>query len=231
MRFEYTGPAPLTIDFAARPVDPASGRRVFTGVPVEEGRLFTAELLGISDGTPDQRFPLAHPGLILRPPGAASAARDITVLTQLGPEVTEWTLRETLAFSQAAQHDVMVQIDADDRTTVLFGNGQFGAKPDVGATVTATYRVGGGAAGNVPAGTVTTIVDAPPLARARRDRHQPSRRHRWDAAGKHRARGPARPGGLPRAAPGGDRCGLRGDRPGVQRGRQGAAPSPPAGTR
>jgi hypothetical protein len=164
VRFEYTGPAPLTIDFATRPVDQASGRRVFTGVPVEEGRLFTAELLGVSDGTPNQRFPLAHPGVILRRPSAASAARDITVLTRLGAEVTKWTLQESLAFSQGAQHDVAVRIDADDRATILFGDGTLGAKPDVGATVTATYRVGGGRAGNVPAGTVTTIVDAPPLA-------------------------------------------------------------------
>src|SRR5215510_4551477 len=37
VRFEYTRQAPRTINFATVPVDPASGRRVHAGVPVEEG--------------------------------------------------------------------------------------------------------------------------------------------------------------------------------------------------
>ena len=164
VRFEYTREAPLTIDFAAVPVDKATGRKVYAGVPVEQGRLFTDEFLGVSDGTPNQRFPLAHPGLILRPPGAAQAGQDVTVLTRLGSTVESWTLQESLAFSQAAQHDFAVQVDADDRATIVFGDGTFGAVPEADATVTATYRVGGGAAGNVPAGAITTILDAPRLA-------------------------------------------------------------------
>jgi hypothetical protein len=164
VRFEYTRDAPLTIDFHTVPVDPSTGRKVFSGVPVEEGRLFTAEVLGVSDGTANQRFPLAHTGLILRPPGAAQVGQDVTVLSRLGATVESWTLRESLAFSQAAQRDFTVQVDADDRATVVFGDRTFGAVPAQGATITATYRVGGGAAGNVPVGSVTTIVNAPQLA-------------------------------------------------------------------
>ena len=67
MRFEYTRDAPLTIDFSTIPADPVTGRKMFSGVPVEEGRLIDAEVLGTSDGTPNQRFPLAHPGVMLRP--------------------------------------------------------------------------------------------------------------------------------------------------------------------
>jgi hypothetical protein len=164
IRFEYTGAAPQVIDFATVTADPGTGRKVFAGVPVEEGRLFTAEILGVSDGTPNQRFLLIHSCLILRPPGVAGAGQDVTVLTRLGAMVDSWTLRESLAFSQAAQRDFAVQIDADDRATIVFGDGTFGAVPAAGATVTATYRVGGGAAGNVPGGAITTIVDAPQLA-------------------------------------------------------------------
>ena len=165
VRFEYTRAAPLRIDFATVAVDPASGRRRFAGVPVEEGRLFAAELIGVSDGTPNQRFPLPHPGLVLRPPGAAQTGQDVAVVTRLpGGASEDWTLRETLAFSQAGQRDFAVQVDADDRATVVFGDGTFGAIAPRGAEVRATYRVGGGARGNVPVGVITTILDAPQLA-------------------------------------------------------------------
>src|SRR5205823_4754508 len=90
--FEYTREAPLTIDFSALTPDPVTGRKVFGpaqgGIPVEEGQLVRDELLGTSDGTPDQRFPLAHPGLILRPSGPTpQAGGDVTVVTQLGATV------------------------------------------------------------------------------------------------------------------------------------------------
>ncbi|MGW8374966.1 baseplate J/gp47 family protein [Streptomyces sp. ODS28] len=171
VRFEYTQDTPLTVDFGALPV--VGGVRVFGppqgGVPVEEGRLFPNELLGVSDGRPDQRFPLVHPGLILRPAGSADqtgqpGGRDVRLTTTLGATVAEWKLRDTLAFSQAGQRDFTVEIDADDRATVVFGDGGFGAIPDRGAQIRASYRTGGGAAGNVPAGAVTTLVGATPLA-------------------------------------------------------------------
>ncbi|MFF1380461.1 baseplate J/gp47 family protein [Streptomyces sp. NPDC058308] len=169
VRFEYTREAPLVIDFSKLAADPASGRKVFGpaqgGIPVEEGRLIRDELLGTSDNSPNQRFPLAHPGLLLRPAGpAAQAGRDVVVESQLASVPSVWTLRESLAFSQAGQRDYRVEIDDADRATVVFGDGTFGAIPPQAAAIRATYRVGGGSAGNVPAGAVTTIVGAPQLA-------------------------------------------------------------------
>ncbi|MEC4018809.1 baseplate J/gp47 family protein [Streptomyces sp. H27-D2] len=169
VRFEYTREAPLTIDFGAIGADPVTGRKVFGpaqgGIPVEEGRLIKDELLGTSDGTPNQRFPLAHTGLILRPPGpAGQPGRDLLLVTRLAAVTDAWTLRESLAFSQAGQKDYVVEIDADDRAGILFGDGTLGAIPPSGALIRATYRVGGGTAGNVPANAVTTIVGAPQLA-------------------------------------------------------------------
>src|SRR5262249_8654012 len=106
--FEYTRDAPLTIDFGALTPDPVSGRKVFGpaqgGIPVEQGQLVRDELIGTSEGSPNQRFPLAHPGLILRPPGPAQqAGRDVVVVTQLGTAIDAWTLRDTLAFSESGQ--------------------------------------------------------------------------------------------------------------------------------
>ena len=164
VRFEYAREAPVVIDFATVPVDPVTGRKVFDGLPVEEGRLFAGEVLGVSDGTPNQRFQLAHAGVVLRPPGAARIGQDVSLVSTLGADVAAWDLRESLAFSQAAQRDFSVLLDAEDRATVVFGDGTFGAVPPSGATLVATYRVGGGTAGNVPARSIGTIVDAPALA-------------------------------------------------------------------
>src|SRR5262245_33970929 len=66
VRFEYTRAQPLTIDCRTLDIDQVSKRKFFDRLPVEEGRLVREEILGVSDGTPNQRFALAHAGLILR---------------------------------------------------------------------------------------------------------------------------------------------------------------------
>lgn len=195
VRFEYTGGAELTIDCAALPetTDPKSGRHyryygpdpfaltgardagARPGLPVEEGRLIRRERLGRSTGAPNQRFPLAHPRLILRPLGQGPALGGDMVLTiEDGDAVERWSLRETLAFSRPlpsdaapapeAQRDAVVETDEHDRASVCFGDGTFGARPPEGAHIFATYRVGGGAHGNVAAGAITTIASAPQLS-------------------------------------------------------------------
>ncbi|VVS94486.1 baseplate J/gp47 family protein [Desulfoluna spongiiphila] len=172
VRFEYTRETPLVIDCNALDVDPVTHRKHYGkdpvtgtgGVPVEEGRLVKAEHLGISDGSRNQRFPLTRTGLILRAAGAAGKRhRDILITTCLGETITEWTLQESLAFSRDNQKDYVIEIDEKDRTTVIFGDGSFGTMPESGAVITATYRVGGGLCGNVPAGAIRNIAEAPPL--------------------------------------------------------------------
>lgn len=157
VRFEYTRAAPLKIDFTG-------SSKTFHGIPVEEGRLVQNEIIGQSNGTPNQRFSLAHPRLILRALGQGPQVnRDIILLTELGGGLTEWTFQESLAFSRAEQRDFVVEIDDQDRATILFGDGTLGAIPPAEATIKATYRVGGGRQGNVPANTIVTIVNAPQL--------------------------------------------------------------------
>lgn len=163
VRFEYNAEQPLEIDCSTLAV--TAGRKLFPGVRVEEGHLVEDEFLGVSDGTPNQRFRLAHPGLILRPIGERRAtARDVIVRTTLGGIVTEWTLQESLAFSRADSTDVAVEVDENDRATVVMGDNEFAAIAQVGAEVRATYRVGGGALGNLQPDTIKTIVDAPQLS-------------------------------------------------------------------
>lgn len=172
VRFEYTREASLVIDFSAIAVDPTTNKKIFRkdatlgteGIPVEEGKLYEDELLGTSDGTPNQTFKLAHSGLILRSLGESNSInRDIIIRTELGGVIDEWTLRESLAFSRESQKDYAIDIDENDVATILFGDGAFGAIPTSGSTITVTYRVGGGLKGNVAADSIVTVADAPQI--------------------------------------------------------------------
>jgi hypothetical protein len=164
VQYEYTQELPLTINFGAIPVDSA-GKKSFSGLLVEEGRLIQEEVIGISDGTPNQSFVLAHSPLILRPrEGAQEASKDVDLISQIGPSIESWTLRESLAFSRLDQKDYEIEIDENDRVIIIFGDGKFGKKPDAGSVIKVTYRVGGGAAGNVAANTINIISKAASLA-------------------------------------------------------------------
>ena len=164
VRFEYAREQPLTIDWGALLPDPATDRKVYVGIPVEEGRLIKEEILGTSPGTPNQRYTLAHEKLILRSLGQGQTVnRDIILLTELGQTRDEWTLRESLAFSREGQKDFAIEIDEDDRATVIFGDGVLGAIPAPGSIIKVSYRVGGGSQGNVLPNTIQTIIDAPQL--------------------------------------------------------------------
>ncbi|MDH5575257.1 MAG: baseplate J/gp47 family protein [Nitrospirota bacterium] len=166
VRFEYTQEEPLVIlpsDFSSYAADPTL--KAFSPIPVEEGRLIRQEPIGVSDGTPNQTFPLAQPKLILRSLGAGPRVnKDILLLSELGGVIEEWTAQETLAFSREGQKDYLIEIDEDDRATIIFGDGAFGAIPTTGSMLTVTYRVGGGEQGNVAKESIQTIVDAPQLA-------------------------------------------------------------------
>jgi hypothetical protein len=167
VRFEYTSATLLTINCATLPLDPTNpNRKIFrAGIPVEEGRLVQDEILGVSDGTPNQRFTLAHAGVILRALGAAQQVhQDILLRTEQGAIIEVWTGRDSLAFSRDNQRDFVVEVDEQDRATVGFGDGAFGFIPPRGRMIKVTYRVGGGTLGNVAADTIQTIVAAPQLS-------------------------------------------------------------------
>jgi Baseplate J-like protein len=173
VRFEYNGAHDLDVDLGRMEPDAGGQTKTFM-LDVEEGRLVDRELLGSADGSPGQRFTLLHAPLILRSrttagtaaTAAAGATADaLRIVTQLGagPEVA-WTVQETLAFSTAGASDCVIEIDDEDRATIVFGDGVLGAKPEPGALLRATYRVGGGAAGNVGTNTIRTIADVPELS-------------------------------------------------------------------
>jgi hypothetical protein len=162
VRFEYTREVAMEIDCST--LIAVGGKKTISNIPVEEGRLVKDEVLGTSNGRANQRYPLTHGGLILRSLGQGQQIqKDVILLTELGGVIEEWRQQDSLSFSREGQRDYMIEIDENDQATVIFGNGAFGAIPAPGSQIRVTYRVGGGLKGNVIAGSIQTIVDAPQL--------------------------------------------------------------------
>lgn len=122
-------------------------------VSVVQGETIPNEAVGVADGSPSQRFTLRRAPVI--------EGSIVVNVTEPGNIVTRWTVVPTLADSGPADRHVTVQRDATGAAILLFGDGVNGMAPPRGSvatpvTVAATYRVGGGPIGNVPAGTAFT---------------------------------------------------------------------------
>lgn len=181
--FEYTEDKPLVIDLGALAPEsalnpdgsPLAGFKEAAGViPVREGQSVLGEVVGVSDGTPNQRYPLAQPRVIgnsivlwadTTPPTPLWRLRKNLVFSgpaytpeQLAALEQQGRIGSTLAFSRSPDPDFATETDENDVTTVIFGDGQYGMIPPVGVRILANYRTGGGAVGNVGAGQITQVV-------------------------------------------------------------------------
>ena len=123
-------------------------------VPAEHAQAMDAEVLGISDGSPDQRFATSVAPVLPRRSGE-------TVRTESDYRVTEW--EEVPSFEAAGPDDAHFVWDGASGEirfgpTIRYPDGstrRHGAVPPAGAQVSVTgYRTGGGAIGNVGANTV-----------------------------------------------------------------------------
>lgn len=150
--FEYVGPD-LTIDLDSDQVEPGpKDTRVYRTLPVQHSRGVRLEVLGGSTGEPNQRFRLSQKPLILD---------SLVIEVDEGAGWVAWDRRESLLYnrapdgritlSSALARDYYVQFDDDDTGWVVFGDGVYGRRPAPGqGNIRASYRVGGGAVGNVP---------------------------------------------------------------------------------
>jgi hypothetical protein len=181
--FEYTDDKPLVIDLAGLPASQFQPgmKEALSAIPVREGKTIFREVIGVSDGTPNQRFILAQPKVL---------RNTVQIIADTDPPTPPWQFRKnlifsgraftplqlaaleyqdriasTLGFSRDTDPDFMLETDENEVTTVIFGDGQYGMIPPVGARLLATYRIGGGAFGNVGAGQITVITNAPQLQR------------------------------------------------------------------
>jgi len=108
----------------------------------------------------DARMPaLGAPATPTGPSDAASAftarASRGTSTLQIDVDGEAWQERTSLLESRSDDAVFRVELDDEGDATVVFGDGVFGRRLPESATVTARYRVGGGAAGNVGSNTLT----------------------------------------------------------------------------
>ena len=132
--------------------------------PALHCELVVDELLGTTSGAAGQRFTVARPAVI-----APTADRLDFVLgvefsdhavRQAGDKKFEiW--REVAVFSDSSSDDPVYQLDRASGRIQFGSDSGAGRIPPVGLLVRASYRCGGGRAGNVAAGSLTTIRGGP----------------------------------------------------------------------
>ncbi|MGA7803989.1 putative baseplate assembly protein [Bradyrhizobium sp.] len=127
--------------------------------PATHGQSVSEVLGSGAASTPDQTFALKQSPLTYVPaptPTGRSSTLEVTV------NGVDWTVVPTLS-GQSGSSQVCTTLDQPGgSTTVLFGDGVEGALLPTGQNnVQASYRIGSGSAGNVGAGTLTTLVDRP----------------------------------------------------------------------
>ena len=161
--FEYLG-ASLDIHLTSDQVQARTdGKLVYSGLPVLQSSQQPTAVLGSSTGEPNQMFAI---------PGTPVILDTLVVEVDEGAGWVTWDRRGSLLYdfgsggrvllSSADARDFYVQFDENDVCWVIFGDGTYGRRPPVGTNnIRATYRIGGGRAGNVPANTITVPPDTP----------------------------------------------------------------------
>lgn len=122
-------------------------------VDVTQGQAVTGEILGGGDASrPFQTFTLARAPLtrIADPAGRINDSLEIRV------DDIVWTPIRSLADAKPSERRYMLSVDTFGRGRVTFGDGVHGARLPTGENnVTASYRVGAGPGGDVPAQSLT----------------------------------------------------------------------------
>jgi hypothetical protein len=163
--FSYLGPD-LDIDLASDQVSPTgTGKLTYVGLPVSQSRPQSPTVIGSSTGEPNQMFAI---------PLAPVVLETLVVEVDEGAGWARWDRRQSLLYDTAADGsvslssatapDYYVQFDENDVCWVSFGDGTYGRRPAVGTNnIRATFSVGGDAAGNVLANTITVAKTTIPL--------------------------------------------------------------------
>jgi len=107
--------------------------------------------LGASDGGAGQRFGIARGAGVPAPGVPLVFDRSAVTVTPVAASAVDW--RIATDWDRAGSDDPVVVLDAE-AATLSFGDGRRGRVPPAGALIHIESRVGGGTAGNVPAGTL-----------------------------------------------------------------------------
>lgn len=130
-------------------------------VGATHGETVAGEILGSGDGLrANQRFALNKPPLtyVSAPtPSGAESTLEVRI------DGVKWEQVERLADAGPRDRRYIVRREDDGSTSIVFGDGEHGARPPTGAeNVVATYRTGMGVAGNLPAERLTLMLTRPP---------------------------------------------------------------------
>jgi hypothetical protein len=160
--FEYLEPD-LTINLDSDQVETLSdGRRRYRDLPIRQGTTVAWHVIGTSTSEANQSFAL-NPGPVV--------PDTLEVEVDEGAGWIRWDRRDSLLYdigpdgrvrlSEPDARHYYVRFDANSNAAVHFGDGRFGRRPPMGP-IRATYRTGGGPAGNVPAGTIQEALSPVP---------------------------------------------------------------------
>lgn len=151
----------VALDHDLPAMDLASVRILGNIVAATHGETVPDEVLGSGDGTvPNQRFVLKKPSVTHVPgrgPGGVVDSLEIRV------DGLKWTEIPSLYLAGPLDRVYVVRIDDDAVATVIFGDGEHGARLPTGQeNVVATYRTGIGPEGEVDAHTLAVLPQRPP---------------------------------------------------------------------
>ena len=128
--------------------------------PASHGETVADEVLGSGDaGLMNQRFTLRRSPVTFLPAATASGCRSTLTVRVNG---VEWREVESLLDEGPDSPCYALETDASGQTQVVFGDGVYGARlPSGQHNVTASYRVGSGASGEVAAGAIKLLIKSP----------------------------------------------------------------------
>ncbi len=120
-------------------------------VEVIQGETTTQITIGTSTGLPGQSFQIPQTGV-------QDGTLQIFVESADTPGTAQWLYTAFLVDAGPADLVFTTNTDQAGNTNVIFGDNVNGLIPGLGLTIYATYRVILGAAGNLPAGAVSSIA-------------------------------------------------------------------------
>lgn len=156
---DFTINSDVVID-AVDPITNALGQSDITGyhgrsvTQVSNNATSDGELIGTSSGLPNMTFELGETPVV---------AGSISIYVQEGDVFSKW--QEVRHITDYGPTDLVftTYTDENDNVFINFGDGVSGVIPTLYSEIRAQYSVGGGAIGNVPTDTLTTIVYVPGL--------------------------------------------------------------------
>ena len=119
-------------------------------VSITEGYTVYNEVVGTSNGSPNQKFHLQQVPVIYD---------SIQVVVEDLFETVDWTKVDNFLESESTSKHYIAQMSDDGLASIQFGNGVSGLIPNIyNDGIRCTYRVGGGKQGNVGPNTITRMT-------------------------------------------------------------------------